>query len=266
MAESLVTQPTQNLLLASLPSDEFARMAPHLRRLTMDVREVLYDLMMPIEHIYFPETMVGSMVAVMSDGSALETATIGREGMVGLNVFLGEDRNAAQAFCQVPGITLRMPVSDFQDAVSKNATLRATMGRYTQAFLILVARSAACNLIHNVQQRCARWLLHTHDRVGSDEFSLTQQFLAQMLGVRRATVTETAGTLQDAGIIKYSYGRITIVNRARLEQSACECYRIVQSEFDRLLQRRTTSSPLNGVRASESGLSLTTEPGAGVNK
>jgi CRP-like cAMP-binding protein len=260
MAEVPVTQPTQNLLLGSLPADEFGRMAPHLERMTMDVRELLYDVMKPIEHIYFPETMIGSMVAVMTDGSAVETATIGREGLVGLNAFLGGDRSPAQAYCQVPGLTLRMPVAAFHDAISKNQHMCAMLGRYAEAFLVLVARSGACNLIHNIHQRCARWLLLTHDRVGTDEFSLTQQFLAQMLGVRRATVTETAGALQDTGIIKYAYGRITIVDRARLEAAACECYRIVRSEFDRLMEGRTTASPLNGMLVSESGLSLMTEP------
>jgi CRP-like cAMP-binding protein len=235
-------------------------MAPHLERMTMDVRELLYDVMKPIEHIYFPETMVCSMVAVMTDGSAVETATIGREGLVGLNVFLGGDRSPAPAYCQVPGVTLRMPVTAFQDAMSKNPAMRLMLGRYAQAFLVLVARSGACNLIHNVNQRCARWLLLTHDRVGTDEFSLTQQFLAQMLGMRRATVSETAGALQDAGIIKYAYGRITIVDRARLEAAACECYRIVRSEFDRLMERRKTSSPLDGVLSSQAGLTLMTEP------
>jgi hypothetical protein len=195
----------------------------------------------------------------MADGSAVETATIGREGMVGLPVFLGTDRTSAQAFVQIPGAALRMTTATFRRALVGSPSLSRALSRYTQALFTLVAQSSACNRLHAMPERCARWLLHSHDRMERDEFSLTHQFLSQMLGVRRATVTEGMTELQATGAIEYAMGRIRVVDRARLEDAACECYVIIAREFDRLLggdggDGRSGQSPLERVRSEEGGL------------
>lgn len=228
-------QDTPNRLLAALPPAEYARLAPHLERVVLGVRDILYDVEQPIAHVYFPEAMVGSIISLMADGSSVETATVGREGMVGLPVFLGTDRASAQAFAQVPGPALRMPADAFRAAVAESPALTNTLHRYTQALFTLVAQGSACNRLHAMTARCARWLLHTHDRVAADEFPLTHQFLAQMLGVRRATVTEAMGALQEAGVVEYQMGRVRVRDRAGLEGAACECYGVIAREFDRLL-------------------------------
>ena len=160
---------------------------------------------------------------------------VGREGMAGVPAFLGADRSPTEVFCQIPGECLRLPVAVFKEEVRQDGPFRAVIQRYTQALLNLVFQSTACNHHHTVDSRCARWLLMTHDRVGADEMPLTQEILAMMLGVRRASVTEAAGVLQRAGFIIYRRGRLTILDRAGLEAAACECYRVVRDEFDRLL-------------------------------
>ena len=229
------TATPKNRLLASLPPDELAALAPHLESVTLEFKQVVYDVDQPIEHVYFPETGMVSILGVMADGSAIETATVGNEGFVGLPVFLGTDRTSAHAFAQVPGIALRMPADALRAAIARSAALTRVLNRYTAALFTLVAQSSACNRLHTMQQRLARWLLHTHDRVGRDEFPLTHLFLSQMLGVRRATVTEAMGLLQQAGDITYEMGRVRVRDRAALERTACECYRIITREFDRLL-------------------------------
>jgi CRP-like cAMP-binding protein len=247
---------TRNRILRSLPESELARLAPALERVCMASRELAFDVDVPISHVYFPEDCVISIVGVMTDGSAVETATVGWEGMVGLPVFLGVESTPAQAFCQIPGEALRLDTGTLQREVARGGELSATLSRYTQAHFTQVAQASACNRVHTMRQRCARWLLQTHDRVTSDEFPLTQRFLSQMLGVRRATVTEAAQSLQHAGLIAYIHGRITIRDRRGLERAACECYTIIQREFERLLEGRNPPSPLAGVRTSERGHSI----------
>jgi CRP-like cAMP-binding protein len=249
----------RNRLLKAFDAATLERFAPRLERVSLQQREVLFDYDAPIAHVYFPETCIGSIVAVMADGSAVETATIGDEGLVGIALFFGTDRIAAQAFCQVTGEALRMTAVDFQELLGV-AAVRAVLGRYTQALLTQVSQSSACNRRHAMTQRCARWLLQTHDRVHRDEFPLTQDFLAQMLGVRRATVTEAAAGLQKAGVITYKYGRITVVDRAGLEARSCECYGIIAREYARLVDGHEAPDPLDGLRTSERGLSTLTAP------
>jgi CRP-like cAMP-binding protein len=157
--------------------------------------------------------------------------------MVGLPVFLGAKKSTARIFWQVPGVAFALKANDLRRETRKDGLLTDRLHLYTQAFFTQLAQSVTCNRVHNIEQRCARWLLMTHDRVEGDEFLLTHEFLAQMLGVRRAGVTEVAGRFQDAGIIRYSRGRITICNRRRLEKLSCECYHVVHSEFERLLGR-----------------------------
>jgi len=252
---------TRNRILAALPAGEYARLAPHLERVELGLKQILFDVDRPIEHVYFPEAMVVSVLGVMADGSAVETATVGREGMVGLPVFLGTDQMSAQAFAQIPGPGLRMTADAFRRAVAASPTLTLALHRYTQALFTLVAQSSACNRVHTMLERCARWLLHTHDRVERDEFPLTHQFLSQMLGVRRATVTEAMGAIQETGAVTYEMGRVTVRDRARLEASACECYAIIVREFDRLLDGTTAGprrvpSVLHGVTTAEGDRSV----------
>jgi len=231
--------PSRNRLLASLPAADFARLAPEMTRVDLGVKHVVFDVDRPIEHVHFPEAAVISILSVMADGSAVETATVGHEGMVGLPVFLGTDQMSAQAFCQIPGPALRIASDAFRRALADSPALTRALQHYTQALFLFVAQSSACNRLHSMPQRCARWLLHTHDRVGAnigrDEFPLTHEFLSQMLGVRRATVTEGMRMLQKAGAVTYVRGRVVVRDRATLRRTACECYSVIAREFDRLL-------------------------------
>jgi CRP-like cAMP-binding protein len=246
----------RNRILAALPAKDLARLGSSLERIALELRDILYDPDQPIKYVYFPEDSLASIVGIMADGSGVETATVGREGMIGLPVFLGDGRTSAQAFCQAPGEALRLDVRRFRKELARGGRLPALLGRYTQALIAQIAQSAACNRLHPLRQRCARWLLQTHDRVERDTFAFTHQFLSQMLGVRRATVTELAGEFEREGLIKNHYGRITILDRDALERTACECYRIIRGEFERLLEGRESPSPLRGLRVSESGKSV----------
>ncbi|HUQ84623.1 MAG TPA: Crp/Fnr family transcriptional regulator [Gemmatimonadaceae bacterium] len=245
----------RNRLLAALPEDDYASLRPALELVGTELRDIIYDVGQPMERVFFVETGVLSIVNLMADGSAVETATVGNEGLVGLQVYLDSDRSASQAFCQVQGLSLAMRVAEFREAIGEIRALRQILNRYTQALLIQVAQSSACNRLHPVRERCARWLLQTHDRVEGDEFPMTHDFLSQMLGVRRATVTDAAGSLQKQKLIEYEYGHLRVIDRPGLERVSCECYAIVKAEFDRLLEGRFTPSPLDTVQASHNGKS-----------
>jgi CRP-like cAMP-binding protein len=221
------------------PQQERERLAPEFELVELDLKQMLYEEGQPIEHVYFPLNGVISLVSQMQDGRGIEVATIGNEGMAGLPVFLQATLTSAHmAFSQIPGQALRMPAGRFGEFVAsaQNGGLHTALNRYTQALMSMIARAVACNAVHSVQQRACRWLLFTHDRVGADEFVLTQEFLSQMLGVTRASVNEVAQSLQDAGAIDYTRGRITILHRGELESRACESYSVIRDEFDRLLQ------------------------------
>ncbi len=236
-----------NRLLTSLPEAALASLRPHLEPVEVPLREVLFNVDVPIEHVYFPEDTVVSILGVMPDGTAVEVATVGREGMVGLPVFLGAERTSSHAMVQVPGRAHRVEAAAFRAQVQRSSGMRDVLDRYTQAMFTLLAQGAACNRLHSIEERCARWLLLTQDRVGADSFPLTQQFLSQMLGVRRAGVSEVAAELQREGLLTYRRGYITIEDRARLEAASCECYGVIRSEFARLLEGRQLPNPLSGV-------------------
>jgi CRP-like cAMP-binding protein len=223
---------TANRLLAVLPPPEADALAAHLEPVFLPVERVLYERDAPIEHVYFPTRGVVSMVSSMETGSIVEIATVGREGMVGIPIVLGQDTTTHRAFVQVPGEGVRIEVAAYRALLPRAPGLQALTMRYA---LALFAQIAACNRAHAVESRCARWLLMTHDRVQDTSFSLTQEFLAQMLGVRRPTVSIAAGMLQRAGLIDYVRGIITVTDRARLEAAACECYRRIRDEHERLL-------------------------------
>jgi CRP-like cAMP-binding protein len=221
-----------------VPDRERERLATEFELVSLELKSHLYREDERIEHVYFPISGVLSLVSQMEDGRAVEVATIGNEGMVGLPVFLQAALTSAHmAFAQIPGQSLRMPAGRFSDFISggENGGLNLAMSRYTQALMSMIARAVACNALHSVHQRACRWLLTTHDRVDSDEFLLTQEFLGQMLGVTRASVNEVARELQESGAIAYSRGRINVLDRGQLESRTCECYRVITAEFDRLL-------------------------------
>jgi CRP-like cAMP-binding protein len=224
-----------NGLLSALPSADRKRLLKALQPVSLTARQPLYGAGAPINFVYFPVSGVHAIVTSMAAGGIVEVATVGNEGMVGIPVFLGARSALDAAFCQVSGDVLRMTAVRFAEEVGRSRALRTLMLRYTQAFIHQVAQHVVCNRLHSTVGRCACWLLMTCDRVDVDEFVLTQASLAQMLGVRRATVTAAAGSLQHAGVIRYTRGRITIRDRKKLERACCECYRIIRQRYKRLI-------------------------------
>jgi CRP-like cAMP-binding protein len=224
----------KNRLLAALPRHEYARLLPHLEKVSLPLKEILFEANGPIPHIYFPLYGVVSLV-IMDGGFTLELGTIGNEGMVGTPVFLGAKSSPTRAISQVPGESLRLETKVFQEEMTQGGALYGLVQRYTQAMINQISQTTVCNHRHSVHKRMCRWLLMSHDRVGADEFPLTQEFLAQMLGVRRPTVTAVAGALQKEGLITYHLGSLTVLDRKGLEAVSCECYEVVAKELDRLL-------------------------------
>jgi len=232
--------PLSNRLLGLLPQEDYERLRPQLQPIPLEYRQSLYRADKPLRFVYFIETGVGSLVNTMANGDAAEVGTIGNEGVVGLPLVFGNNRAPTSVYIQVPGAGLRMKATLFKEELARSASIRKVMFRYAHAFFNQVAQSAACNHFHTIQQRCCRWLLMTHDRMQSDEFLLTQEFLAMMLGVQRTGVTAAAGALQRAGLIRYKRGNVTILDRRGLENLTCECYGVSKMEFDRLLGNRAT--------------------------
>ena len=224
-----------NRLLSLLSDDDYERLRPHLLQVVLDYRKSLYEASRPIEHVCFPVEGVASLVITTADGASAEIGTIGNEGMVGLPVCLGDREAPSSVNVQVPGTALGIEARIFRGELERSPTLHLIILRYAHAFFNQVAQSAACIHLHKVEQRCCRWLLMTRDRMPTDDFLLTHEFLGMMLGVRRTTVTEVMGTLQKAGLIRYRRGHVTILDREGLRRRACECYDISRLEFDRLL-------------------------------
>lgn len=222
-----------NAILGALPEAELDQLRPRLELINATMRRQADQPGEPITTIYFPISAVFSMVGSV-DGHDVEVATIGREGMVGLPVFLGRSTSPHASFCQISGRAARLPADDLRKALSGDGELRVLLSRFTQATMIQIAQNVICNSTHNLSQRAARWLLTTHDRVGRDDFPLTQQFLSQMLGARRPTVSQTARTLQSRGLIRYRHGHMTVTDRPGLERTACSCYIILQTELNAL--------------------------------
>ncbi len=226
---------TGNRILDSIPDSEFAALAAWLRPSTLKSGEILYQPHERTARIYFPTGCVLSVITIMQDGGAVEIGTVGREGMSGAHIILGAQHMPSQMVCQVPGDTLSMSIEEFERALETGPSLRSFARRYTRALYNFMGQSVACNRLHELEERCARWLALTHDRVDSDEFSLTQEFLAIMLGVHRPSVSIAAGALQQAGFIRYSRGRVVVTDRVGLEDVACECYRFGANEFEKAL-------------------------------
>jgi CRP-like cAMP-binding protein len=237
MPAPIETQPQRhNRLLELLPNGERKRLEASTQRVPIKPHDMLHQPGQAMRHVYFPLWGVVSLMTPLEDGSAVETATIGNEGMVGIHAFLGGGvlRNS-QAMGQVPGEALQMDADHFRAEVDNGGKLRQVMLAYAQALFAQISQGVACNGVHSIQDRCARWLLESHDRAGSDQFMLTQEFLSDMLGVRRPSVTVAARTLQQAGVIEYERGRITVLDRKALEEASCECYRVITTEYRHLV-------------------------------
>lgn len=225
----------QNHILAGLSPDAYERLKPHLELVPLEFGLVLQESGTQLRHIYFPVDSIISLLCVMEDGSSAEIAVVGNEGMIGIALFMGGLSTLNRAVVQRAGYAYRLSAGVLKREFELGGSLRDMLLRYTQALITMMAQSAACNRHHSVEQQLCRWLLLNLDRLPSNELRMTQESIANMLGVRREGVTEAAGKLHSAGIINYSRGRISVVNRPKLEMRVCECYEVVKKEFDRLL-------------------------------
>jgi len=234
--ESMPASRPRNRLLAALPSEIFKRISPELRTVPMRRQQVLHSQGQPIEHVYFPTGGLCSVTTMLADGSTIEVTTIGDEGLVGLDaIFSAHPLSQADTIVQVEDADLEvLSVAVFRRELARQDAFQDMMGKYAQVAVAQIMQTTACNAVHDVQQRCCRWLLMTHDRLRRNEFNLSHEFLAAMLGVRRPTVSLIAASLQHAGVIRYSRGLMSILDRARLEESACECYATIRGQFERL--------------------------------
>ena len=229
-----------NRLLACLDPEDDALLLASLEAVDLPAKQVLHARDEKIEHVYFPETSVCSIIAVMASGDAAESSTVGRDGFIGASVALGMDSTPFDTIVQVPGRALRLPVTKFRDSLRTSPRMRTLVECYIEALLVQSFQSTACNRLHPLLQRCCRWLLLTHDRVGASEFRLTHDILATMLGVRRPSVTLTVQHLVRLGLADYRRGRFMIRDRPGLEEQSCECYRVVQEHLARLFSRVRT--------------------------
>jgi CRP-like cAMP-binding protein len=227
-----------NHLLDHLPAAELALLAPHLTAADLPLGEVLYESGGKMGNVYFPTTVIVSLLYVMEDGASAEIAVVGNEGLVGVSLFMGGETTPSRAVVQSAGHAYKLPGRIIKDLFDKGAAMQHLLLRYTQALITQMAQTAVCNRHHSLDQQLCRWLLLSLDRLGSNELVMTQELIANMLGVRREGVTEAAGRLQDAGVIKYRRGHITVLDRPALEARSCECYAVVKAETDRLLPDR----------------------------
>jgi CRP-like cAMP-binding protein len=227
----------RNRLLRAMPPAEYARLAPYLEPVALAPLEPIADIGDPVRHVYFPETGIISLLSRAADGTLVENGTVGYEGMAGFPLVLGVEWTPWVTLGEVPGMAWRLDATAFRELLPGLPALEVLLRRYVVYFTAQVAQSLACNSLHSIEQRCARWLLLTHDRVPADDFVLTHEVLAQMLAVRRAGVTVAADALRSRGFIRYSRGRMTVLDRAGLEGAACECYGITREHRERLLGR-----------------------------
>jgi len=227
--------PHHNHLLHALPAADFTRIAPHLELIPMALGDVLYESGAKLRHVYFPTTSIVSLLYVMEDGASAEIAIVGNEGMLGISLFMGGETTPSRAVVQSAGYGFRLKAQLLKDEFGRFGPMMHLLLRYTQALITQMAQTAVCNRHHSVDQQLCRWLLLSLDRLSSNELSMTQELIANMLGVRREGVTEAAGKLQDAGLIRYQRGKITVLDRPAVEARTCECYQVVKAEFDRLL-------------------------------
>lgn len=231
----LVDAPRRNQLLAALPSLDWARWAPHLELVPLSLGQVLCESGERVRHMFFPTTAIVSLLYVLESGASTEIAVVGREGLVGISLFMGGGTTPSRAVVQSAGEGLRMRADRLMSEFEQSAVVSHLLLRYTQALITQMAQTAVCNRHHTLDQQLCRWLLLSLDRIDGNELLMTQELIANMLGVRREGVTEAAGRLQQQGLIRYQRGRITILDRAGLEKRSCECYAVVKEEYNRLL-------------------------------
>jgi CRP-like cAMP-binding protein len=224
-----------NRLLASLPRKDYLRLLPDLEEIPLIFESILYDAGGLILDVYFPTSGIVSLLAAVDDRATLEVGLVGSEGMVGLPLFMEANRSGNRAVVQGAGSALKMKAKPFQKECNNGGSLDRMLRRYSHSLLVQISQTAVCNRFHPIDKRLARWLLMTSDRLGAAEFAITQEFLSNMLGVRREGVNKAAGILQDQGLISYSRGALTILNRSRLEKIACKCYRIIKGEYNAVL-------------------------------
>jgi CRP-like cAMP-binding protein len=229
------SDPTKNHLLAALPQEEYERILPHLGRVSFKLGEVVYESGGQMDYIYFPTTTIISLLYVMENGSSAEMGMAGNEGLVGVALFMGGNTMPNRAVIQRAGGVVRMTAKVLRDEFARGGAFQRLLLRYTQALLTQMSQTAVCNRLHTIEQQLCRWLLLSHDRMEADELVVTQEMIANMLGVRREGVTAAAGRLQEQGLISYVRGRIRILDRPGLEATVCECYKVVKDEYDRLL-------------------------------
>lgn len=227
--------PLRNRLLAALPAEEYKRLVPNLEPLSFSLGEVVYGWAERLNHVYFPTDSVISLLYTMENGSTAEMGLVGNDGVVGIALFLGGETTPNRAVAQIAGDAFRIRAKVLQEEFARAGPLQWLLVRYTQALITQISQTAVCNRLHSVEKRLCRWLLLSHDRVGADDLPMTQDFISNMLGGRRESVTVAAGHLQDAGLISYVRGHIRILDRKGIEATVCECYRIVKTEMERLL-------------------------------
>ncbi|OGA23067.1 MAG: Crp/Fnr family transcriptional regulator [Betaproteobacteria bacterium RIFCSPLOWO2_02_FULL_67_19] len=235
MATSTPHRPNQNHLLGALQAVELERLSPHLELVPMPLGDILYEPGSQMQHAYFPTTSIVSLHYVMESGASAETAGVGNEGVVGISLFMGGDTTPSSAVVQTAGHAYRLPGRRLKQEFLRGGAMQHLLLRYTQALITQMIQTAACNRHHSVEQQLCRWLLLTLDRIPSGELVMTQELIASMLGVRREGITEAAGKLQHAGMIRYRRGHISVLERAGLETRVCECYAVVRKELGRLL-------------------------------
>jgi CRP-like cAMP-binding protein len=234
-ASARPNEPVENRLLAALSRDDYERLVPQLQQVSFSLGEVIYEFAGQLDYVYFPTTSIVSLLYTMENGTSAEMGLTGNDGVVGIALFMGGGTMPNRAVVQSAGSAIRMKAKVLQDEFALGGKFQHLLLRYTQALITQISQTAVCNRLHSVDQQLCRWLLLSHDRVKADELIMTQELIADMLGVRREGVTVAAGRLQDAGAISYVRGHITILDRKRLEEAVCECYLVVKDEFDRLL-------------------------------
>ena len=225
---------TRNRILAALPDEEYERLLPHLEQVSLNLSEILFRPDEVIKYVYFPETCIISLLTDLAEGYGIEVGLVGKEGMAGVSIALGMDTEPKVATVQAVGAALRLKASVLREEIKRDPALQAYLLRYTHALMSQISQSVVCNIRHAIEGRLARWLLMFQDRIERDEFKLTHEFIANMLGIRRAGVSMVANKLKRAGLIDYYRGLIKILDRQRLEAMTCECYRVVKADFEKL--------------------------------
>jgi CRP-like cAMP-binding protein len=238
-----VSAPHQNYLLAALTAAEQERLYPHLQLVPMPLGKVLYESGDVLHHVYFPTNCIVSLLYVLADGASAEISVVGNEGLIGIALFMGGDTTPSRAIVQSAGSAFRLSGQLLKDEFHRNGEAQLLLLRYTQSLITQMAQTAVCNRHHSVDQQLCRWLLLSLDRLASNQLVMTQELIANMLGVRREGVTEAAGKLDKLGVIRYARGRITVLDRPKLEELCCECYSVVKKESDRLMPRVVVQEP-----------------------